>query len=283
MHPCLHRIKFLFCKKEELYSSLKEMLGFAPNHLSFYKEALLHKSLKKKDPQGKALNNERLEYLGDAIIEAVVSDIVFHRFPNAREGFLTTTRSKLVKRETLNSLALKIGLDHLVQYHSYSESHNSHINGNAFEALIGAIYLDQGYRRCYQFIHNLIEKGLIKPEAMAKKENDFKSHLLEWCQRNRMRIQFDSISSDTPDKPTFFTQVIIEGMQLGKGTGYTKKESHQHAADKTINILRHQKHIRPALIRRHKMRLVIQDMLDFLPQFEQLQDSPKRFPSEESF
>lgn len=280
MHPFIHRIKFLFCKREELYFSLKSILGFPPRNLALYKEALSHKSLRIKDRSGHYLNNERLEYLGDAIIEAIVSDIVFRSFPHAHEGFLTTTRSKMVQRSTLNKLAATIGLDRLIQYIRYTDTHNSHINGNAFEALMGAIYLDQGYKRSYQFIESLIQKGIIKPEAMAKKEQNFKSLVLEWGQKWHMNVHFETTSTADGETPLFTTAIDIEGLVLGKGTGFSKKESHQKAAARTMDILRHQRHIMPALRRRQKIRLVVQDSLAYFPHFEELKKNTEEQPED---
>ena len=120
------------------------MLGFYPKNISIYEQALLHKSSSVKSEQGRLLNNERLEFLGDAILDAVVADIVYKKFEGKREGFLTNTRSKIVQRETLNRLATEIGLDKLIKYSARQSSHNSYMCGNAFEALVGAIYLDRG-------------------------------------------------------------------------------------------------------------------------------------------
>lgn len=125
---------------------------FFPRDIRFYQQALLHKSTSVRSEKGRPLNNERLEFLGDAILDAIVGDIVYKHFEGRREGFLTNTRSKIVQRETLNKLAVEIGLDKLVKYSTRSSSHNSYMYGNAFEAFIGAIYLDQGYERCKQFM-----------------------------------------------------------------------------------------------------------------------------------
>lgn len=268
-----YMVKFFFHRKEELYSSLKRILGFYPHNIELYKLALKHKSLSERDNSGRLLNNERLEFLGDAIIEAVVSDIIFHKFSKAHEGFLTTTRSKIVQRSALNELSAKLGLDKLVQYSCYSESHNSYIGGNAFEALVGAIYLDQGYKRSTWFIQHLIKEGYIKPEATAKKEQNFKSLLLEWCQKNKMQVRFETkeiVDDETSTDPKFFTLALVEDKVIGKGKGYSKKESHQKAANKSMELLRHAPDLRKALERRKLTRLVITDTLHYLPQYEQM-------------
>lgn len=150
------RIRLLFRKDRESYLRFYKMLGFYPKDISIYEQALLHKSLSVKSEKGRLLNNERLEFLGDAILDAVVADIVYKRFEGKREGFLTNTRSKIVQRETLNRLAIEIGLDKLIKYTARQSSHNSYMCGNAFEALVGAIYLDRGYRACKYFMEHRI-------------------------------------------------------------------------------------------------------------------------------
>jgi len=266
-------IKFFFHRKEELYLSLKQILGFYPHHIHYYRLALTHRSLGERDGKGKQINNERLEYLGDAIIEAVVSDILYRKYKNAYEGFLTTTRSKIVQRSTLNELSLKLGLNKLIQFSHYTESHHSCIGGNAFEALVGAIYLDQGYKRAMWFIQRLISKGYIKLDVTAKKEQNFKSVLLEWGQKYKMDVRFETNEvqeNKLSSEPTFYTQALVEGKIIGNGKGYSKKESHQRAANKSMELLRHAPELRKALERRKLIRMVAVDMLHFLPQYEQL-------------
>ena len=146
-------IKLLFLKKDkELYLKLKQILGFYPHNIELYKTALMHKSIMHRNNKGKPVNNERLEFLGDAVLDAIVGDIVYRRFPGKREGFLTNTRSKLVQRETLGKLANEMGVTNLVMSSGRSQSHNSYMGGNAFEALVGAIYLDRGYDTCMRFM-----------------------------------------------------------------------------------------------------------------------------------
>ena len=139
----IDKIRLLFHKDRESYFCFYKILGFFPRNIRFYEQALLHKSTSIRSEKGRPLNNERLEFLGDAILDAIVGDIVYKHFEGRREGFLTNTRSKIVQRETLNKLAVEIGLDKLVKYSTRSSSHNSYMYGNAFEAFIGAIYLDQ--------------------------------------------------------------------------------------------------------------------------------------------
>ena len=228
----IDKIRLLFHKDRESYFCFYKILGFFPRNIRFYEQALLHKSTSIRSEKGRPLNNERLEFLGDAILDAIVGDIVYKHFEGRREGFLTNTRSKIVQRETLNKLAVEIGLDKLVKYSTRSSSHNSYMYGNAFEAFIGAIYLDQGYERCKQFMEKKILKNYIDLDKMSRKEVNFKSKLIEWSQKNKMEVSFELIEQflDQDYNPMFHTEVRIESLSAGTGTGYSKKESQQNAA-----------------------------------------------------
>lgn len=236
----IDKIRLLFRKDRESYFCLYRILGFFPKDIRLYKEALLHKSSAIRTEKGRLVNNERLEFLGDAILDAIVGDIVFQRFEGKREGFLTNTRSKIVQRETLNKLAVQIGLDKLIKYSSRSSSHNSYMYGNAFEAFIGAIYLDQGYERCKLFIENRIIKPYIDLDKLSRKEVNFKSKLIEWSQKNKVKVSFELIeqSLDKEGNPVFQTEVLVEGLPAGTGTGYSKKESQQHSAQMTLKLIK---------------------------------------------
>ncbi len=236
----LDRVKLPFRKDKELYSSLYSILGFYPHNIDIYKTALAHKSSSFKTKLGNSVNNERLEFLGDAILEACTSDILYTHFPNKREGFLTSTRSKLVQRETLNQLAAELGLDRLVRHATHNRNHNSHMGGNAFEALIGAIYIDRGYERCKWFVSKRILGKLVDIDGMAQTEVNFKSKLLEWCQKNHLAMEFRLRDQHTPagSEMEFDTVVIIEGCEAGFGKGFSKKESHQNAAREALQRIR---------------------------------------------
>ena len=232
----IHKIRLLFKKDRESYLCFYKILGFYPRNIELYQQALLHKSTSVRSEEGRLLNNERLEFLGDAILDAVVGDVVYNYFRGKREGFLTNTRSKIVQRETLNQLAVDIGLDKLIKYSSRSFSHNNYMYGNAFEAFIGAIYLDQGYDRCKKFLETRIIGKHIDLEKLSRKEVNFKSRLIEWCQKNKVEVSFELIeqSLDSDSNPVFQTEVHIEGLFAGEGTGYSKKESQQNAAEMAL-------------------------------------------------
>ena len=236
----IDRIKLPFRKDKELYSSLYHIIGFYPHDISYYKLALMHKSMFRRNAKGKPVNNERLEFLGDAILDAAVGDIVYRHFPGKREGFLTNTRSKLVQRETLNRLAQEMGISKLVLSNGRSASHNSYMGGNAFEALVGAIYLDRGYNACMKFMRNRILAQMINIDKVAYKEVNFKSRLIEWSQKNRVRINFDILTQekDNQGSPVFKYRIMLEGVEGCSGEGYSKKESQQIAAKRTLEKLR---------------------------------------------
>lgn len=236
----IDRIKLSFRKDKELYFSLYEILGFYPHDISFYKLALMHKSIMRRNSKGKPVNNERLEFLGDAVLDAVVGDIVYQHFPGKREGFLTNTRSKLVQRDTLNKLAQEMGINQLILSNGHSSSHNSYMGGNAFEALVGAIYLDRGYDACMFFMKNRILAQMINIDKVAYKEVNFKSKLIEWSQKNRVQLEYVLIEQHKDDNgsPVFTYQVEIEGVKGGIGKGYSKKESQQVASKETLDNLR---------------------------------------------
>lgn len=233
-------IRLPFRKDKELYSSLYHIIGFYPQDISYYKLALMHKSVMRRNKKGKPVNNERLEFLGDAILDAVVGDIVYRHFPKKREGFLTNTRSKLVQRNTLNKLAKELGINDLILSSGCSYSHNSYMGGNAFEALVGAIYLDRGYDACMRFLEKRILANVINIDKVAYKEVNFKSKLIEWSQKNRVRMDFELLheEKDENGSPMFSYRVLLEGVPGCRGTGFSKKESQQKACKETIEQLR---------------------------------------------
>lgn len=234
------KIRLLFRKDKEPYLCFYKMLGFYPRNIEIYQQALLHKSSSIKSDKGRLLNNERLEFLGDAILDAVVADIVYKKFEGRREGFLTNTRSKIVQRETLNRVAVEIGLDKLIKYTTRQSSHNSYMCGNAFEALVGAIYLDKGYETCKKFMEERIINRYLNLEKISRKEVNFKSKLIEWSQKNKFEIIFNLLdqSFDDQQNPTFETQVMVENIPAGAGKGYSKKESQQEAAHETLTKIK---------------------------------------------
>ena len=234
-----NRIKLLFSAEKKLYSSLLNLTGFCPNRIELYKIALTHKSQTMRQ-KGRSLNNERLEFLGDAVLETVVSDIVFRHFPKKSEGFLTNLRSRIVRRESLNKVAESIGLTPYISVSNNSTSHNSYLGGNALEALIGAIYLDLGFRACQQFVVHKVLPVLGSLEQISEEEVNFKSKLVEWCQKNHIKLEYTLKQREGTDDnaPLFVSKVLLENSMAGSGTGYSKKEAHQNASKEVLALLR---------------------------------------------
>ena len=240
LNNIIDRLKLPFRKEKELFSSLYAILGFYPPDIAYYKQALMHKSVHRRNAKGKPLNNERLEFLGDAILDAVVGDVVYQHYEGKREGFLTNTRSKLVSRETLGKLATEMGLGNLLLSAGHSTSHNSYVEGNALEALVGAVYLDRGYDACMWFWKNRVLGKYINIDKVAFKEVNFKSKLLEWSQKNRVRLEYKMLKQKKDDNgsPVFSFQVVLEGVEGEKGTGFSKKEAQQLASKETLQRLK---------------------------------------------
>lgn len=240
LNNIIDRIRLPFRKEKELYSSLYDIIGFYPHDISYYKLALMHKSVMRRNAKGKPVNNERLEFLGDAILDAIVGDIVYQHFPGKREGFLTNTRSKLVQRDTLNKLAQEMGINQLILSSGHTSSHNSYMGGNAFEALVGAIYLDQGYNACMRFMNKRILAQMINIDKVAYKEVNFKSKLIEWSQKNKVRLSYEQVlqEKDKNGNPIFEFKVVLEGVEGCSGKGFSKKESQQLASKLTLDKLK---------------------------------------------
>ena len=222
---------FPFFRNGKLASSLVKMLGFRPSHMKLYEMAFIHKSASITLPDGNVINNERLEFLGDAILDAIVADYLFRNYPDMDEGSLTKMRSKMVKRKHLNLLAIRLGIDKLIVTHTNPINVSKHLYGNAFEALIGAIYIDKGYQRASQFI-SLIIKRYVNLERLLKTDTDYKSQLIEWAQKQRQEIVFESREEIKTNShlPVFITHVKISNEIVGKGMGNSKKDSEQKAA-----------------------------------------------------
>lgn len=239
----IDKIRLSFRKEKEPYLCFYRILGFYPHNIRLYNQALLHKSSFVRSEKGKLINNERLEFLGDAVLDAIVAHLVYEHFSVKGEGFLTNTRSKIVQRETLNNLAEGLGLDKLIKSTSHvSSSHNSYLSGNAFEALIGAIYLDRGYKYCMLFIRKRIINKYIDLDKLSRKEVNFKSRLIEWGQKNKVEVVFKLVdqNQDSIGSPIFQSEVQIEGISAGCGKGYSKKESQQLASKLALNKVKDQ-------------------------------------------
>ena len=279
----IDRVRLLLRKDKEPYLRLYNIMGFYPHDLSLYRVALMHRSTTSNNHKMRHINNERLEFLGDAILGAVVADIVYDRYRKQQEGFLTTLRSKIVKRETLNDLAVKIGLDKLVIHSERMvAAHNNYMNGNAFEAFIGAIYMDRGYEYCMYFMKERILQDFIDIDRMSTKEENYKSKIIEWCQH--YQCQFDFVVTDekmeSGNAPKFFAEVRIENVVCGKGTGYSKKESHQAAAQQAYRKVQSDVKFVNMLIDKHNQRVNGKKDVQPQPAQKQQPQQPKQQPEQ---
>ncbi|HEY4785025.1 MAG TPA: ribonuclease III [Bacteroidales bacterium] len=235
----IHPIKLLIVPDKKFYLLLRTHLKIDPGKIKLYEIAFLHRSASITFTDGTTINNERLEYLGDAVLDAVIADYLFKKFPRKKEGFLTQMRSKIVKRSHLDLLARNLGIDYLVVSNTNRHSHKKHIYGDALEALIGAIYLDKGYKRTRKYIINYVLKNFVDLEELISRETDFKSRLIEWGQKNKVIITFETTEEYTEieQAPTFITHVKISEQLLGNGTGKSKKEAEQNAAEQAYNTI----------------------------------------------
>ena len=269
-------IRLPFRKDKELYVSLRQILGFYPRDIHHYQQALMHKSIGHRE-KGKPVNNERLEFLGDAILGATVGHIVYSHFTGKREGFLTNTRSKIVQRGTLNRLAQEMGIDQLILSNGHNSSHNNYMGGNAFEALVGAIYLDRGYDACMKFMEKRILKELINLDKVAFKEVNFKSKLLEWSQKNRVKLEYALLKEEKDTEsgsPKFYYQAMIEGVEGEKGEGFSKKEAQQQASKLTLQRLRKNPQFIDAIFKSKTQRTQMEEMpVSVAPDVEQTPDN----------
>lgn len=222
---------------KEYYRAFKRMFGHTPDNIELYKLALVHRSASVKVDGGESINNERLEFLGDAVLEGIVSDYLFIEYPHESEGFLTKTRSKIVSRQSLNALAEKLGVDKMVIYNSSGNAAHKHLFGDCFEALVGALYLDKGYNVVNRIVINHLLPKYIDLESVPTAETDFKSRLIEWCQKSKRTIEFHTESDGESRQPAFVSRVLVDDLKVGSGKGSTKKEAEQHAAQTACMLL----------------------------------------------
>ena len=226
-------------KNRRFYLDLVHMLGFMPRNLSLYRLAFIPKSAQQKNPSGNRLNNERLEYLGDAVLDAIVANHLFNLFPEGNEGFMTKLRARIVKRKNLDYLATKIGLQAFINSGISNGSKSKHIYGNALEALIGAIYLDRGYGAARKFFERKILDRHIDLVLLAQKDPDYKSRVIEWTQKNRVEITFESKEEHLSGikAPSFVSVILLNEEEKGSGRGDSKKEAEQQAAKAALKSI----------------------------------------------
>ena len=236
MKVIIRSINYYVSSDRDLAKRLYEILGFTPCRLSLFKTAFYHKSMS-NTAKGSRPNNERLEFLGDAVLSTVVAEYLFSKYPQGDEGFLTKMRSKIVKRATLNSIADKMGLDVILSEYSQGKMSKSML-GNAFEAMIGAIYLEMGYNKAKRYIINQILRRYLDIHELEDRDDNYKSKLLEWGQKNGNAIEFILINRYKFNKrDRFLIGVNIDGEQKATAEDFNKKSAEQTAAKAVVHLL----------------------------------------------
>lgn len=210
-------------------------MGYKPKNINIYSQAFIHKSASQLSPDGDILNNERLEFLGDAIIETIISDIIYKKYPKFNEGLLTKTRSKLVNTNQLAYYSIKLNLADFLIIHTNNKLNKKHLYADSFEALIGALYLDKGFKKTYKFISNIIIEKYTDLDKILKTETNHKSKLLELSQKENFNVTFETkIAFDNSKQ--FIANILINDKLISKGIGNNKKEAEQNAAFETLKI-----------------------------------------------
>ena len=223
--------------------AITTVTGIAPDNVRLYELAFTHSSVVRQQPtKGRHQSNERLEFLGDAVLGAVVAEYLFRKFPYEQEGFLTELRSRIVNRESLNSLALKLGLDKLVQLDMAQgrAARSRSVNGNALEALVGAIYLDLGYKTARKFVLSRLIKPFVDVKSLTETTANFKSKLIEWAQRQGKTVRYELAGEPRPGAGgaiEFSATVVIDNEQVASGMGLSKKQAEQTAAERALVAL----------------------------------------------
>ena len=226
----------IFKKKDDFALNLERIIGFYPNNLTLYHQAFLHKSVIKEKELKPFESNERLEFLGDAVLDSIISHYFFAKFPFKDEGFLTQLRSRVVSRQNLNNLGVKLGFRELINAKLDKESKS--VYGDALEAVIGAIYLDKGYIFAQKFVEEKLLQTHIDIEEVINTETDFKSRVIEWCQKDKVDFDFKITEQEDREGNLYLAELIISEELKGKGTANSKKKAEQHAAEqfyKTIS------------------------------------------------
>lgn len=227
---------FYFSKDKALAQRLRQVLGFTPQKLKLYKLAFYHKSMNDELTQNNQ-HNERLEYLGDSILNSIVAEYLFRKYPKQDEGFLTKMRSKIVKRKTLNNLARQMGLDTILVEYSQGRLSGS-MMGNAFEAMIGAIYLERGFSFAKMYVLNDILLKHLDIHDLEMSDDNFKSQLLEWGQKFNISVDYQLLSRYKYDKrDRFKVAVIVDGNQVAVADDFSKKSAEQSASKAAIKSL----------------------------------------------
>lgn len=230
--------KVLFTPDKDFNKRLKHILGFLPRNVRLYQLAFVHKSASGTMFKNHQVNNERLEYLGDAVLDAIVAEYLYQKFPEKDEGFLTQMRSKIVNRENLNAIAVKLGMSNMIVAKMSNDNHRS-VYGDALEALVGALYLDLGFKRSKKLILERIIQNHISVAKLQETETDFKSRIIEWGQKHKKAINFTSYEEydDHTNGNVFVSHLIVVDEIMGRGIGTSKKDAEQSAARQALQFI----------------------------------------------
>jgi ribonuclease-3 len=220
--------------RRDFGSRLKSLIGFRPRNLRLYEMAFIHRSASFSLPDGSRINNERLEYLGDAIIESIISEYLFNLYPDASEGFMTKTRSRVVNRDMLNRLAISMQMGSLMVTKMQSTGNSRNLYGNALEALVGALFIDVGYDKTSRFFINKVLKKHLNLNSILEAVTDYKSLILEYGQKHRHPVSFSFSEDSDPQtsRPAFTVTLEINNAISTTGHGDSKKEAEQDASMK---------------------------------------------------
>ncbi len=227
-------------KDKRLITAIETIVGSKPLHLKLYKLATLHSSMAQTNTHGFKESNERLEYLGDAILGAIIAEFLFKKYPFKEEGFLTELRSRIVNRESLNTLGKKIGLNSIIEYNQSQSNKLSHksLYGDTLEALVGAVYLDRGFNFCQTFVLDKLITPYYNLQEIVESTVNFKSSLIEWSQKENKSVEFEIIHVKSEGRHKEFTAAVtIDQNKMGVGYGFNKKKAEQDAAKKTLQEL----------------------------------------------
>lgn len=223
-------------EEQEILRFVIQRFGYRPNDFRLFQRALTHKSISNNNDG--ELSNERLEYLGDAILDAVVAEFLFQRFPEENEGYLTKIKSKIVSRNTLGTIGHEMEIEKVLRYNRNRTIKLETIEGNAFEALIGAIYLDGGFESVRKSVRNHIFRKYVNLNQILEEEIDFKSKLFIWSQKNRLPISFEVLQEENDGANwTYVVVVVINEQEYGRGSGSSKKKAEQAAAKETLELI----------------------------------------------
>jgi len=216
---------------EEFYVALKKLLGFRPKNINYYKTAFIHRSIKVLDENGNPINYERMEFLGDAMLGSVIAAFLFKTVPDGNEGYLTQMRSKIVSRNQLNTLGKELDLIRFVKSTISKNRMGQNINGNIFEALIGAIYLDRGYRYCEKFIDKRVINAFVDIPSLENKITSYKGLIIEWCQKTKKNLEFQTYEDSGNENIRHYSvKLVIDGKVISKGRSTSKKKAEEIAS-----------------------------------------------------